>query len=288
MRPDGKKLKNIDPMYTVASYIMNKRVDAMNYITLDIPYDPIQKYLNEKRKSGQNFSHMAVIIAAYLRTLAEFPHLNRFIVNSKAYARNEIAVAMVVLVGGKMDSGTMSKMYFKATDTIYDVENKINEYVNANREAPENNGTEKIIKFLMSIPGLLSIGVPVIKWLDKHGLLPKAIIDMSPFHSSLLISNLTSIRTNHIYHHCYEFGTTSLAITMGNLRDVTKRKGDEITAERCIPMGVVMDERIASGSYFALAFRKLKKYLKNPELLELPPEKVVEDEGLPVKASKKS
>lgn len=280
MRADGKRLRNVDPMYTVAAYVMNKRVDAMNYITIDIPYDPIQKYLNEKRKEGHNFSHMAVIIAAYLRTLAEFPHLNRFIVNCKPYARKEIAVAMVVLAGGKMDQGTMSKMYFEATDTIFDVDNKINEYVNSNRETPENNGTEKIIKALLSFPGLLRVGVPVLKWLDRHGLLPKAIINMSPFHSSLLISNLISIRTNHIYHHCYEFGTTSLAITMGNLREVTKRKGDEITSERCIPMGVVMDERIASGSYFALAFRKLKKYLKNPELLEQPPEKIVKDEAL--------
>lgn len=29
-----------------------------------------------------------------------------------------------------------------------------------------------------------------------------------------------------------------------------------------------MDERIASGSYFALAFRQFIKYIKNPQLLE--------------------
>ena len=100
---------------------------------------------------------------------------------------------------------------------------------------------------------------------------------MSPFHNSLCISNLASIRTNHIYHHCYEFGTTSVFITMGNLREVPRRSGGEVVFERCIPLGVVMDERICSGSYFALAFRKIRKYLRNPELLELPPEVVNED-----------
>ncbi len=279
MRADGKRLRNTDPMYTVAAHIMSKRVDSMNMITIDIPYDPMQKYLNDKRKEGITLSHMSILVAAYLRTAAEYPELNRFIVNSKAYARNEYAIAMVVLKGGKTDNGTMSKMYFENTDTIFDVDRKINEYVDSNRENPEKNGTEKIIKFLLSVPGLVRWGVRLFKLLDRYGLLPKFVINMSPFHNSLVISNLISIRTNHIYHHCYEFGTTSVFITMGNLREVPKRKGGEIVFERSIPLGVVMDERICSGSYFAMAFRKMKKYLKNPELLEVPPEIINEDPG---------
>ena len=280
MRADGKRLKNTDPMYTVAAHIMSKRVDSMNMITIDIPYDPMQEYLNKKRKQGINLSHMSVLVAAYLRTAVEYPELNRFIVNSKAYARNEYAIAMVVLKNGQADNGTMSKMYFENTDTIFDVDKKINDYVNSNRETPEKNGTEKLIKFLLSVPGLARWGVRLFKLLDRYGLLPKFIIDMSPFHNSLVISNLISIRTNHIYHHCYEFGTTSVFITMGNLREVPKRKGNEIVFERSIPLGVVMDERICSGSYFAMAFRRMKKYLKNPELLEIPPENIKPDSGL--------
>ena len=277
MRADGKRLRNTDPMYTVAAYVMNKRVDSMNMVTLDIPYDPIQNYLNEKRKQGIAISHLGVIIAAYLRTAAEFPLLNRFIMNCKPYARNEFCVAMVVLKSGEMDNGTMSKMYFKMTDTIFDVNGKINEYVSDNREVPEKIGTEKMIKILLGAPGVLRVGVGLFKFMDKHGLLPKKVIDMSPFHNSLCISNLASIRTNHIYHHCYEFGTTSVFITLGNLREVAKRKGGEVVFERCIPLGVVMDERICSGSYFALAFRRMRKYMRNPELLELPPEVINED-----------
>lgn len=277
MRADGKRLRNTDPMYTVAAYVMSKRVDSMNMVTLDIPYDPIQEYLNKKRGEGVSLSHLGVIIAAYLRTAAEFPLLNRFIMNCKPYARNEFCVAMVVLKSGQMDNGTMSKMYFNMTDTIFDVNDTINKYVSDNREVPEKNGTEKMIKILLGAPGVLRVGVGLFKFMDKHGLLPKKVIDMSPFHNSLCISNLASIRTNHIYHHCYEFGTTSVFITMGNLREVPKRRGGEIIFERCIPLGVVMDERICSGSYFALAFRKIRKYLRNPELLELPPEAVNED-----------
>lgn len=279
-RGDGKRLKNTDPMYTVAAFVMDKRYDAMNMITLDIPLEPMQEYLAAKRKEGTNISHMALILSAYIRTVAEFPLLNRFIMNRRPYARNELSVAMVVLKSGQLDNGTMSKMYFDRKNTIFEVNDIINEYVESNRVAAENNGTEKLIKFLLSLPGLLPVGVAIVKWLDKHNLLPKAVIDMSPFHNSLVISNLASIRTNHIYHHLYEFGTSSVFFTMGNSREVPKRKGKEIVFEKCMPLGVVMDERICSGSYFAHAFRKMSTYLKNPTLLETPPEQVIDDPDL--------
>lgn len=270
-RADGKRLRNTDPMYTVAPFIMDKRYDAMNMITIDIPLEPMQKYINAKRKEGQNFSHMALILAAYLRTAAEYPQLNRFIMNKRIYARTEFPVGMVVLKSGQTDNGTMTKMYFELEDTLFDVNNKINSFVEENRQTPDANPTEKLIKVLLNIPGLLPVGIAIFKWMDRHGLLPKAIIKASPFHASLVISNLASIRTNHIYHHCYEFGTTSVFFAMGNSREVPKRKGKEIYFEKCMPIGVVMDERICSGSYFAIAFRRFKSYLADPSKLETPP-----------------
>ena len=120
-RADGTKLKLADPMYKIASYVMDKRTDAMNMITIDVPIEPVQAYINKKRnEDGINISHMAVIIAAYLRTVAEFPMLNRFIVNCKAYSRNEFTVAMVVLKAGQVDHGTMSKMYFDFENILPD------------------------------------------------------------------------------------------------------------------------------------------------------------------------
>ncbi len=280
MRADGKRLKHVDPMYTIVPHIMDKRYDAMNMITIDIPYDSVQNYLNEKRKEGSPMSHMAVIIAAYLRTCAKYPALNRFIMNKKVYARNHYAVSMVVLTPGTDGAETMSKMYFEPTDTIFDVNNKINEFVEKNRNAPQENNMEKFMSALLSVPGLLTVGIGLIKILDKWGLLPRWIIDLSPFHNSMVISNLISIRTNHIYHHVYEFGTTGVLITMGNFREVAKRKGGEVVFEKTIPLGVVMDERICSGYYFSKAFRELQKYVKDPSLLEVPPEEVVKDPAL--------
>lgn len=277
MRADGKRTKNVMPMYAVVPHIMCKRTDSMNMITLDIPLDPLRHYLNSKKKEGVKFSHMGLFIAAYIQTLCEFPALNRFVVNKKIYSRNEISVGMVVLKSGDINDETMSKMYFDLDDTIFTVQQKIDEYVDENRQTGDHNPTDGIINFLVKIPGILGIGVGTLKLMDRFGLLPRAVVDMSPFHESLLISNLASIRTNHIYHHVYEFGTTSLAMTMGNYREVPKKRDGQVVLERSIPVGLVMDERIASGVYFAQAFRRFKELLSHPEMLETPAKKIVTD-----------
>ena len=280
-RADGKLLRHTDPMYHVVAHIMEKRSDSMNNITLDIPLEPIEKYIRQKKKEGVSMSHMAVILAAFNRTVCDFPALNRFVVNKRIYARNEIAIGMVVLKAGATGAETMNKIYLQPEDTILDVNRRINDYVTTSRDVADENPTDKIIKVLVGIPGLLRIGVNILKWLDWHGLLPKFIIKASPMHNTMVFTNLASIRTNHIHHHCYDFGTTSMIMAAGNAREVPRRTRDgEIVHEKCLPLGLVMDERIASGYYFAQAFRKMKEYFKNPALLEEPPERILVDPEL--------
>ncbi len=268
-RKDGKRVRDADPMYTIVPYIMNKRYDAMNMINLDIPIDPIRSYIREKRSEGKYVSHLSIIIASYLRTMAHFPLLNRFIVNCKIYARKDIDCAMVVLKDGDGDmEGTMSKVRLDKEDSLFTVNDKMNSYIEKNREVKNKNSTDKMIKGLLAFPGLARFGVGLFKFLDKHSLLPKKVIDLSPFHTSFTITNLASLRTNYIYHHIYEFGTTSVFIAMGNLREVPVKTKDGIVFKTCIPLGVVMDERICSGHYFADAFKCMKGYLEKPALLE--------------------
>ena len=273
MRADGRRVKNANPMYTVAAYIMNQRNDAMNMIEEFIPVEPIQNYMRVRRSEGRPVSHLAVVMAAYIRTVAEYPELNRFVVNKRIYARNELAVGMVVLKPGETD-GTMNKIYFELEDDVFTVQKRIDEYVAANRESGDTNSTDRLITILLKIPGLVNFSVGVFKLMDRYGLLPKSIIKASPFHTSLVITNLASIRTNHIYHHIYNFGTTSMIIAMGNLREIPTRTKNGVEFVRCMPLGVVMDERICTGSYYARAFAKMRKYLNDPTLLEGEPEVV--------------
>jgi len=271
MRLDGRRVRDMEAMYFLIPQFLTHRWDAMNMITLDIPLEPIKQYRNDKRAEGISISNLAVVTAAYPRTAAEFQQLNRFIGNKKIYAHKDFTVSMVVMRPG-MDENTFSKIYFDFKDTIFDVQNKMDEYITENKKDNNANALDKVMKVLVNLPGCLGAAGYLLRFLDKHGLLPKSLIHASPFHASLLISNLASIRTNHIYHHVYEFGTTSVAITMGNSRIVPKEKKGEMIFEKSLPLGVVMDERICSGYYFSQAFARMKQYLADPRLLENPPE----------------
>jgi len=266
-RKDGTRVTNEEPMYYLVPQFLTRRYDAMNMITVDIPVDPLRAYMNEKRKEGIRLSHLALIITAYIRAVGKFPALNRFIVNKRIYQRNELCASMVVLrPGGNGD--TFSKLYFDPSDTVFDVQRKIDDFISAGRNVEEDNGLDRIMQRLIKMSGLMSFACSLLRWADNHNLLPKAIIKVSPFHTSFLISNLASIRTNHIYHHVYDFGTTSIGITMGNMRDVPHQTANGIVLERCIPLGIVMDERICSGHYFAKVFEFMKQELSDPSLME--------------------
>lgn len=271
MRPDGIRVKSNDPMYELMPFFLTHRYDAQNMINIDIPIAPLHDYINEKRAEGLRISHLALVLAAYVRTAAEYPSLNRFIGgNHRIYAHKDFSVSMVVLRPGT-EAGTSVKLHFDYTDTIFDVNKKIEDAIEKNRNVENNNNLDKLMSVLLRIPLLAPALTGLLRFMDHHGLIPASVCEISPFHTSLLITNLASIRTNYIYHHVYEFGTTSVAIAMGNMRDVPKQTRKGIVLERCLPMGVVMDERICSGHYFAQAFARMKEYLRNPSLLEEPP-----------------
>jgi hypothetical protein len=125
---------------------------------------------------------------------------------------------------------------------------------------------------------LVKLGVGTLKWLDRHGMLPKKIIKVSPFHTSCFITNLKSIKTDYIYHHLYDFGTTGLFISMGkeNLEPVVEDNGT-IGVGKIMKLGIVTDERICDGFYYAGSLRLFKELIENPQQLVDRLEKVEED-----------
>ena len=228
-RKDGTRYRGADMLYTIVPFIMVKRSDACNALTVHLPYNSMHDYIAAKRAQGVNLSYMTLFIAAYVRTVAKYPALNRFIVNKRIYSRSSLTVAMVVQRADGAE-GTMSKLDFELTDTVFDVNRKILEFVNGNREE-DTNDTDGIMRRLTGLMWLMPFAIGLLKWADKHGLLPKAVLKASPFHASMVISNLASIRTNHIYHHIYDFGTISQIITMGNLEYVIKERDGKTFAE---------------------------------------------------------
>lgn len=280
-RPDGRIIKNLDPMQQIMPYIMKTRNDAMNLFEDTFACEPWDAYMKEKAEQGININYMHIFIAAIVRIIALRPQLNRFIMNGRIYARPKIWVSFVVhptLHDGS--TGTTIKLCFEGTESIFEVAKIIDAAIEKETtKRVGENGTDKLIRVLMKwIPGpLIKIVINTLMWMDKVSLLPKFIIDLSPFHTSFFITNLKSLGINHVYHHTYNFGTTGLFFAMGKEKMVPMVEKGEIVARKHMGYGLVSDERFCDGLYFALSLRQLKKFMKNPALLETPLEKKIED-----------
>ena len=132
---------------------------------------------------------------------------------------------------------------------------------------------DKTAKILSLVPnGVILSAVKFLNFLDKHGIMPKSLINASPFHTSVFLTNVGSLGIDSIYHHLYNFGTTSMFFSMGKKKKSYIYEEDEIHEEKCITIAFVGDERICDGYYYATSFKQLVKYLKKPELLEETPE----------------
>ena len=284
-RADGYRVRSNDAMYELVPYIMPYRYDASNSVTVDIDLDLMQDYIRKCRKKGINMSHMSIIIAGALRIASQNPFLNRFVMNRKIYARNHFCVSFVTLQPGKT-SDTVNKLYFNLDDDIFTVNRKVQEAIERTQQPTSQNALDKLMASLVRIPFLVGAAVGELKFIDKYFTLPFSIINASPFHTSLFITNLASIRTNAIYHHLYEFGTTGIFISMGQPERRIEKNGETVEEKKIMPLGIVTDERIANGHYYGRCFRELNRYYKNPELLEVPPEQVVRDPDVRKKNTK--
>ncbi len=280
-RADGREVKNIPPIQKIMPYIMKTRTDSMNMYDDTFDCAVMDAYIKEKEAEGLKLSYMHILIAAVVRMIALRPQLNRFIMNGRVYTRHKICVSFVVhpkLCDG--DAETTIKLQFEGTETIQEIAETINQRIKEETTEREGeNGTDKLARVLTRIPGpIIRLAVNTLMWMDRHNLLPKAIIDLSPFHTSFFVTNLKSLGINYIFHHVYEFGTTGLFFAIGKEQNhaVSDKEGN-ITNEKRMGFGLVMDERYCDGLYFALSFRQLRKFMKNPAILETPLEAKVED-----------
>lgn len=280
-RPDGRAIKDLEPMQMIMPYVLRTRTDSMNMYEEGFDCAPFDNYIKEKAAEGIEMTYMDIIIAALVRLVAIRPQLNRFVMNGKIYARPKIWVSFVVHPTLRDESvGTTIKLCFEGTETIFEIAEIIHTAIeNETVKRIGENGIDQLMRTLMKkIPGpLIKLVINTLIWMDKHNIMPKKVVELSPFHTSFFITNLKSLGINHIFHHTYEFGTTGLFFAMGKEKMVPAVVGNEIVPRKEIGIGLVSDERFCDGLYFALSLRKLRRFLKNPAVLEQPLDKKLED-----------
>ncbi len=282
-RYDGWRVKKVDAVFSVIPYFLRTRMDAQNFFEEKIDIDHIEAFIKEHKEDIPDLSVMHVIMASLVRLISQRPHLNRFVIWNKIFARNHVNFSIAVK-RSLSDEGeeTLIKPYFLPTDTLQDIVRKTRHEQDNNQKQGQQNSSDSISKILGILPEfLLRFVVFMLLHLDKVGMMPKFINKASPWHSSIFLTNIGSIGVESIYHHLYEFGTCSMFVAMGkkSRRHTIDHNGD-MKSHKSIQLKFVLDERICDGFYYASSMRILNKILTDPSALLLPPEKVNVDEGV--------
>lgn len=281
-RSDGRKLRTLDPVQVVGNYVMPTRSGASNCIHETVETSAVERYIREKRRAGMpNFGITHVFLAAYVRCVAKYPALNRFLSGQQVYSRdNDIQFCMMV----KEDMTTEApesamKLHLRPTDTVEDIYRKFNAEVDRIKDSSSSSDFDKTAKALSLIPGVFfKFVIWVLKTMDYFGMLPKFLLEVSPFHGSIFFTSMGSLGIPPIVHHLYDFGNLPIFVAFGcKYRKNEVQLDGTVVQRKYIDYTVNTDERICDGFYFATTLKHMKKLLMHPERLDEPLEEVVRD-----------
>jgi len=261
-RRDAKWIKPKDTIQAIVPFIMPKRCDAEVSSKVDIDVTKLIEFVDQKNKEdlGYKMTYFHAILSCFAKTVYNRPALNRFVKNKRLYERNKITFAFIAK-DKLTDSGEerIISVDLKKNDNIMTFSKHVSVDVFKVRKEGSND-MEGILNFFTSLPKfVLSLIVKIVMFLDNHGINPKALTEGDTNYATILFSNLGSIKTNSVYHHLNEYGTNSIVITIGTIREEKGKKIVDITA--------TLDERIADGFYFAKSIQLAEYIAKNPELL---------------------
>lgn len=280
-RKDGRLLRSLPAFNKFIPYIMPARNDRTNQYEESFEVSSVDRMLRRLRVDGyKGIGILHFLIAGYIRGLSMLPGMNRFVVGRRVYARNNIEVVMTVKRSLAVDATeTTIKVEFEPTDTIIDVYRKMSEKIDEIKTSEDTNNTEDVADALCRAPRfLLRFAVAVIRMLDYFGWLPESLTSASPFHGSMIITDLGSLCIGPVYHHIYNFGTLPVFVAFGAKRHSYEldRHG-EMVDRKYIDCKFVMDEGTVDGHYYAQFLQAFRYMFLHPELLEAPPTRVVED-----------
>lgn len=280
-RKEGRLLRSLPAFAKFVPFIMPTRNDACNQYEESFEVSDVDRRLRKLRVDGyKGIGILHFIIAAYIRGVSMLPGMNRFVVGRRIYARDNIEVVMTVKRSLAIDATeTTIKVVFEPTDTIFDVYRKMNEKIDEIKTVEGNNNTEDVAEAMCKAPRfLLRFALMILRIMDYFGLLPQSLLDASPFHGSMIITDLGSLRIGPIYHHIYNFGTLPVFISFGAKRHAYEldRHGNMVD-RKYVDCKFVMDERTVDGHYYAQFLQAFRYICQHPEIVETPPSKVVED-----------
>lgn len=281
-RTDGRRVRTLYPMDQLSPYLMVHRNEANNMMAQSFDISAAERYIRQKRKEGlTNFGLTHLILAAYARTVAKYPTMNRFISGQKVYSKGE-DLQVCITVKKEMTTeapDSVIKAHLSPRDTAKDVYEKFGALVEEVKNAPLNSDLDNTARYLSLIPGIvLKFVVWLLKLLDYFGKLPGFLLEVSPFHASMYMTSMGSLGIPPIYHHLYNFGNVPMFIAFGSKRNANEITDEgEVVHRKYLDLKFNMDERITDGFTYAAILKYFRRLIMHPEVLDQPPETVKRD-----------
>jgi hypothetical protein len=124
---------------------------------------------------------------------------------------------------------------------------------------------DRELSVLLRLPDfLLAASVAVLRWLDSHGLAPRALIADDPMYTSVFIANLGSLKIDAAYHHLYEYGNCPLFCTVGCVAPAAIVVDGALEVRPSLVLRCSYDERIEDGFYAAASFARVRSWIEDP------------------------
>ena len=268
-RRDGKKVRDIKPLNIIMAHIKPNRCDSDVYINQTIDVTNLVKYVekrNEKVKDkNERITYFHAFSIAIAKVIYNRPLLNRFIANKTFYDRNNVSISYVAKVA--FDDKAEELMSVIKVGEDWDID-KMRDTLRKQVEKTRSNSggnTDGLIGKIGKMPKfIVAIIVAIFKFLDRHDMVPQDLTKDLLYYSSVIISNLGSIGCGSIYHNLTDFGTNSILMTIGEIKEVKEGKETKYLCD----FGINLDERIADGFYFVKSVKLFEYILQNPKLLE--------------------
>mgnify|MGYP003302208478 CR=1 FL=1 len=267
-RRDGVRLK-LGGFEKIWNCLKSKRSENEVHILKEIDVTELKKYYDIEKKKNVKLTYFHLFATAVSKIVYNKPLLNRFVINGRKYERNDLTLSFVAKSEFTDDANELfTVLKIDDGDTVESISKKIVGDVKRIRNN-EGSATDDFIDGLRYFPKfMIRLIVGIIKFLDNHDMLPSSLTKGSIYHSTVLLSNLGSIQSGAIYHNLTNFGTNSIVVTIGEIKEGIRVVDGKIEKRYVCEFGITLDERIADGVYFAKCINLLEYILNNPSLLE--------------------
>lgn len=268
-----KRVKDLNGLGQILLDIKPKRCDSDVYINQKIDVTNLCDYMTKAKKKNSDLTYFHAFVTALGKTFYNRKKLNYYVRNRHLYEHKDIVISFVAKISfDDKSEEVMLLIPIDENDNIFTISDKIKSKVeklrNKNKDF-DKRGANNAIIILGKLPNILRIPiVGILKLFDKWGILPSSLMEDNLYYSSVIVSNLGSIKCGAIYHNITDFGTCSGIITIGEIKEEEVIIDGKKVIRKFCEFGVNLDERIADGYYFVKSLKLLEYILNNPKMLE--------------------